>query len=307
MIKKTILLVVAFLSAVQLNAQIDSLARVAVADTAWKVGGNFGLQFNQAAYSNWQAGGVNSISGNGLLSMFANYDKGGRWSWSNRLDVGYGLNYIDTLFNKTDDRLELQSRVDRMISDHWSLSGLLNFRTQFTNGYAEPGGDSVISTFMAPGYLITGIGFTYKPTEKFSAFLSPLTSKMTFVQDDNLAAEGAFGVDPGSNFRQEIGGYANLTYRSPLVENVNLETRLSLYSNYLEGNYKYVDVNGELLLFMKINEFLTANVAFNVIYDHDIIFDTNEDGRPDGPRTQFKEVIGVGLAYQFGYKPKEKK
>ncbi len=287
-------------------------------DTAWKIGGNVGLQFTQAAYQNWQAGGVNSFAGNALFSLFANYDNGGKWTWVNRLDLAYGLNFQDTVFNKTDDRIELESRVDRSLGKNWNASALLNFRTQFTNGYNAPGqrGDSIrISSFMSPGYLVTALGFTYKPNKKFSLFLSPVTSKMTFVQDQRLANEGAFGVEaadtvngvfvPGSNFRQEIGGFLNLAYITPLAENIDMQYRLALFSNYLDGQYKFIDVNTEFLLFMKVNDYISANISLNLIYDHDIIFDTNDDGTPDGPRTQLKEVLGVGFVYNFGYKAKK--
>ena len=319
--KVALILLCMVFAAVKLVGQVDTLTvtdttladtvtipspiidTAAALDTAWSIGGNFGLQFTQAAYSNWRAGGVNSIAGNALLSIFSNYDNGGNWTWMNSLVLGYGMNYQDTVYNKTDDRIEFESRVDRRLTKIWSASALVNFRTQFTNGYAEPGqqGDSVrVSTFMAPAYLIAGVGFTYKPNKKFSAFLSPLTSKMTFVQDQRLSNKGAFGVDTGETFRQEIGGYVNMNYKTPLVKNVDMQARLDLYSNYLNGNYKYIDVNGELMLFMKINRYLTANVALNVIYDHDILFDTNNDGNPDGPRTQLKEVLGVGFVYNFG-------
>lgn len=284
-------------------------------DTAWKIGGNFGLQFTQAAYDNWQAGGVNSLAGNSIFSLFANYDNGGKWTWVNQLDLAYGLNYQDTLFNKTDDRIEVLSRVDRKISKNWNASGLVNFRTQFANGYNAPGerGDSVrISGFMAPGYLLTALGFTYKPNKKFSLFLSPITSKMTFVQDQRLADAGAFGVQeadtvngvfvPGETFRQEVGGYLNLQYKTPLGKNVSMQYNLGLFSNYLDGQYKFIDVNTEFLLFMEVNKYITANVSINLIYDNDILFDVNDDGVLDGPRTQFKEVIGVGFAYNFGDK-----
>ncbi|MDZ7845520.1 MAG: DUF3078 domain-containing protein [Owenweeksia sp.] len=276
-------------------------------DTAWKIGGHIGLQFNQAAYSNWQAGGINSMAGLATFNLFANYDNGGNWTWVNRANLAYGINYQESVFNKTDDRVMLESRLDRNISKNWSLSGLVNFRTQFADGFAKMGQteDSVkISTLMAPGYLLAGIGFTYKPHKKFSAYISPVTSKMTWVLDDRLASQGAFGVDTGANFRYEIGGYVNLNYITPVVKNVDLEASLDLFSNYLDGNYKFIDVNGQVLLFMEINKFLSANVSFNVIYDHDILFDTSDRGALR--RTQFKEVLGVGFAYRFGYKPAEK-
>ena len=270
-------------------------------DTAWKKGGNAELLFNQAAYNNWQAGGANSMAANGKVFLFARYDDGGDWVWANALNLAYGVNIQDGVYNKTDDRIEFESRADRRISDHWRISGLLNFRTQFTDGFSAPGiteDTAKISTFMAPGYLVFGLGLTYKPNERFTAFLSPLTSKQTFVMDERLANEGAFGVDPGKMFRQEIGGYVNLKYFQNIVENVDIRLALDLYSNYLDGNYKYIDVNGQFALLMKVNNWLTASLTMDVIYDHDILFDTS-DGGPNR-RTQFKQVLGIGLTHRFG-------
>lgn len=301
--EKRWVLVLMLLCAWRAEAQTDSLQ----ADTAWKLGGNFGLQFNQAAYSNWQAGGVNAISGNGLLNLFALYDDGGKWIWDNELTLGYGLNFQDSIFNKTDDRIELESRIDRYFSKNWSMSGFFNFRTQFAPGFSQPGetADSVkISDWLAPAYILNGVGFTYKHKKSFSLFLSPLTGKYTLVNNDLLAEAGAFGVEPGQNFRAELGGLLNAHYKKDLMKNIKLTTRLTLYSNYLEDP-TLIDVNASVLIFFKVNEFFTANVSLNSIYDHDVKFDVDEDGVNDGPRLQFREIIGIGLTYQFGDKKKK--
>lgn len=268
----------------------------------WKTGGNFGLQFSQAAYSNWQAGGTNSLTANSLVSLFANYEKG-KWTWKNQLDMAYGLSFQDSIFNKTDDRFELNSRLDRKISKVWSFSGIFNFRTQFTNGYSAPGitEDSLkVSGLFAPAYSQLGLGFTYKPNDKFNLFLSPLTGKFTIVNDTRLSNAGAFGVDPGEALRVEGGASLNATYNTDLATNVKMQSRLGLFSNYFENPFQFVDVNAEVLLFMKVNKYITANVSLNLIYDHDVRFDTNNDGVANAPRTQFKEVIGVGFVYDFG-------
>ncbi|MEQ9262925.1 MAG: DUF3078 domain-containing protein [Owenweeksia sp.] len=277
-------------------------------DTAWKSGAQFNLQLNQAAYSNWQAGGVNSVAGNVLFNAFADYDNGGDWSWYNNVNMAYGLNFQDTIFSKTDDRFEFESRVDRKLSKDWNASALLNFRTQFSNGYETAGvreDTTKISAFLAPAYTLLGVGFTYKPDKKFTAFISPLTMKVTSVYDTRLSNMGAFGVDTGSNNRFEVGGYVNIGYKTPLGKNIELKSKLDLYSNYLDGNYKFVDVNGEVIIFMKVNDYISASLAFNLIYDHDILFDTDGDGTPEGPRTQFREVLGVGFSYNFGDKRKK--
>ena len=268
---------------------------------SWKTGGNLGITANQAGYSYWQAGGINSFSANGLFDVFAHYDNK-NWSWKNRLTLGYGVSFQDTLFTKTDDQILLESRVDRQLSENWGFSGMLNFRSQFAAGFERPGvvEDSLkISGFMAPAYLVGGLGFTYKPHERFNLFLSPATTKMTFVLDDRLASQGAFGVDSNANLRTEIGGYLNLLYQQKLMKNVRLEARLDLYSNYLE-NPEFIDINSQVLLFLKVNKYISANVTVDLRYDHDILFDTNDDGVADAPRTQFREIIGLGFTYDFG-------
>lgn len=324
--KRAILLAIALYGGM-ISAQADSTVfqrfkadKANPSDTAWKVGGNFGLQFTQASYSNWQAGGANSFSGNALFSSFANYDNGGKWKWYNSLILAYGLNFQEELTIKTDDRIELESRVDRTISKNWNASALLNFRTQFDEGFEEPGDSNRISTFLAPAYTLLGLGFTYKPNKAFSAFLSPATAKFTLVNDQVLANRGAYGVDAGvfdslqnryttlgSKTRFEIGAYANLNYKQEILKNVTLQSRIDFYMNYLNDDfYNFVDVNGEVILFLKVNDYITANLAVNFIYDDDILFDTNGDGNGNAPRTQFKQVLGVGFAYNFGDKLKKK-
>ncbi len=324
---KKVLLLGILLYAGLISAQADSAVfqqfnadKKDPSDTAWKAGGNFALQFTQASYSNWQAGGANSFSGNALFSSFANYDKGGKWRWYNSLVLAYGLNFQEELTIKTDDRIELESRVDRTISTNWNASALSNFRTQFADGYENPEDSNRISTFLAPAYTLLGLGLTYKPNKFFSAFLSPATAKFTLVNNQALANEGAYGVDAGvfdsvsntytslgSKTRFEIGAYSNLNYKQEIFKNITLQSRIDFYMNYLNDDfYNFVDINGEVILFLKVNDYITANVAVNFIYDDDILFDTNGDGNGDAPRTQFKQVLGVGFAYNFGDKPKKK-
>jgi hypothetical protein len=75
-----------------------------------------------------------------------------------------------------------------------------------------------------------------------------------------------------------------------------------LFSNYFE-NPQYVDVNWDLLLTFTVNEYISATLMTQLIYDHDIEFgfDTTDDGTYDSfePRVQFKELFGLGLTYNF--------
>ncbi len=287
----------------------DATAQVggSVSDSSyWKTGGNFGIQFSQAAYSNWQAGGVNSIAGNTVFGAFANYQSDAKWIWNNRVLLAYGLNYQDTIFNKTDDRIELETRLDYLKSKKWNYSAFLNFRTQFMPGYANPGetGDDLrVSDFMAPGYLLTGLGATYKPNKRFTAFLSPATSKATFVTVESLSNVGAFGVDTGQTARVEVGGYLNIAYTRKVLKGVDMQARIDMFSNYIEDP-TLIDINSELIFNFTVNKNIKANLSLAYIYDHDVKFDLDDNAAtPAVPRSQFRQVLSIGFTYDFGDKP----
>ena len=155
---------------------------------------------------------------------------------------------------------------------------------------------------MSPGYLSFSAGMDYKPSEVFSLFLSPLSSKFTFVTDEDLSAAGSFGLDPGQTARAEMGAYLKMAFVKEILTNVTLDTKIDLFSNYLD-HPEYVDVNWNMLLTFTINKYLSASLMTHLIYDHDIKIgeDTTGDGINDTfePKVQFKELFGLGLTYSF--------
>lgn len=268
----------------------------------WAFGGLTTLNFSQVSLNNWAGGGVSSISATGLVNLNANYTKE-KASWSNSLDLAYGLiKNQDADPFKSDDRIEFNSKYGYKASEHWNYSALMNFRSQFAPGFTTPGDSIAISNFLAPAYVIGAIGMDYKPSENFSMFISPITSKTTIVNDKTLSDAGAFGVEAGEIIRSEFGAYLNMDYKRNLVENVSFQTKLNLFSNYL-NNPQNIDVSWETLIGMKINKFMSASISTHLIYDDDIniAVDDNNDGTIDGfgPRVQFKEVLGIGLSYKF--------
>jgi len=272
----------------------------------WKRGGDLTVNFSQVSFSNWAAGGKNSISGVGLFNYFANYSKD-RIGWDNSLNLGYGLlKEEQRTLVKSEDKLELNSKVGYKMTESgkWFLTSLFNFRTQFADGYnyTNINNPTRISGLFAPAYMTFAVGIDYKPTDKFNMFLSPISSKFTFVADDDLSAIGAFGVDPGKKFRAEMGGTVKSELKFKVVKNVDAVTNLTLFSNYLK-NPQNIDVNWDFRLNMKINEFLSANFLTNLIYDDDILvsLDQNGDGIVDskGRRIQLKQLFGAGLSLKF--------
>ncbi|MDR2010700.1 MAG: DUF3078 domain-containing protein [Bacteroidales bacterium] len=266
----------------------------------WRTGGIASLNFSQAQFSNWNAGGENSIGGNAFVNLFANY-KAEKYTWDNTLDLGFGIMKQGKRdWFKSDDKIDLSSKYGRHLAGKWYYSALLGFKTQFYEGKESMDDTTKISNFMAPGYLTLSVGFDYKPVDNFSLFISPASARLTFVADDDLSNQGAFGVDPGKKMRFEFGGYARVQYRVDFLKNFTYATKLELFSNYLEKPQN-VDVNWENLLNYKITNLFSINLAVTLLYDDDIKFaEVLDDGSTKSvPKLQLREILGIGLTYKF--------
>ena len=297
-------------------AQSDTTKNEKPTDPIWKLKSIYSLNLTQSSFTNWAAGGRNNISGLGFINAQANYKKG-KIKWANSLALSLGgVQYFDEDIQKTDDVIDIQSTFSYGVKDPWFLSILGGFRTQFIDGFTSPTDSLRSSTFMAPGYLNLSLGIEYIPNDNLKIMASPLSGKFTFVQDQALANRGAFGVapgvfdangvllTPGENFRAELGSYVRIIYSKELMENISLSSRLEFFSNYI-NNPQNIDVNGEVILDFKVNKWFSASLQMNLIYDDDIeIEDRNGNV---GPRTQFKQVIGLGISYRLANYKEEKK
>jgi hypothetical protein len=131
--------------------------------------------------------------------------------------------------------------------------------------------------------------------------VGPLSGKVTVVRDDSLSTQGAYGVEAGENVRYEFGGSMKAVFQKEIFKNVTFNTKLDLFSNYIKNPEK-VDISWEVMINMKINEFLSANLHTHLMWDDDIKFAVVDDaGIITGKesKVQFKEVFGVGLSYKF--------
>ena len=275
-------------------------------DTVWRRGGLLSLNFSQVSLTNWAAGGQNSIAGNSIINYFANY-KRGKNVWDNNIDLGYGLIMQGKKGKlvKSDDKIDISSKYGRQAVKHWYYSALLNFRSQFTEGFNYPNDSVAISEFFAPAYLTAAVGMDYKPNDYFSLFISPATLRLIFVRDELLSAAGAFGVDSGKKLRTEVGAYIKAAFNKDINPTLNIKTSLDLFSNYRDKP-KNVDVNWQMLLSLKITRFIAASISLQLLYDDNtnLTFYKADGVTVDriGPGTQFKEVFGIGFAYKFaGY------
>jgi hypothetical protein len=272
----------------------------------WKTGGLFNLTFNQAALSNWAAGGDKSaISLNTLLNLYAYYANG-KASWDNFMTGAYGLTNTTSLGSRTTaDNIDLTSRYGYDVGKKWYLSVLFDFRTQFAPGYNYPAANTQVltSTFLAPAYALLSIGMNYKPNNNFSLFLSPITARELIVKNDSLAAIGAFGVDSGKTSRFEFGAYASLNFSTNLSKTAAYVGRIDLFSDYL---YHPQDIAFYMtnVLNVKVTTLISMNLNVNLIYD-DRIKSVKSDGSSGGPALQLQEILGIGVAYKFAKKARK--
>ena len=285
--------------------------------TYWRIGGNSALTFSQVSLTNWAAGGQNSIAINSNFGIFANRVKN-RGKWENSLDLAYGIiNQEESSgFSKSDDLINFATKYSYKIkpgSNKWFFAAFLDFRTQFTDGFATPQQIKRISDFMAPGYVTIGTGISYDPIDQLSFSYQPLTGKFTFVVDQELANQGLYGVEgavfdtdgitvltPGKTSRAEFGSFFRAKFKNEVFE-----SKLELFTGYTDSP-GVIDVNWQNSLVLKVTKFISMNVFTHLIYDKDILIgrDNDDDGEIDEgtekPRVQFKNILGVGFAYKFG-------
>ncbi len=284
-----------------LLVSISVIAQETDKDTtkAWDLGSFSSLTVNQTLLKHWVAGGQNSLAINAFSRLHATYSKN-NLKWQNTLDLAYGmLKQQDLPMRKTDDKIEFNSQLGLKAFDSFYYTLLFNFKTQFTVGYKYTETDSTkISNFMAPGYMVFSAGMNYKPNKHFGLYASFVSGKVTIVNDPDLSAIGAYGVDSGKTVRYELGAYAKINFNKEILKNVTLITNINLFSNYLK-NPQNIDVNADVFVAYKATKYLTFNVKTNFIYDDDIKILIDEQTGKTGPRLQTMEIFGLGLTFKF--------
>lgn len=279
----------------------------------WTITNKPGLLLTQTSFVNWTKGGNNSIAG--ITSFVGGYNyKNGRLLWTNGVTLKYGLSKEsgNEYTTKTNDVIDLKSTFSykSSIESKWYYSGEFNLTTQFFKGYNGSNRTTVISNFFAPARMRIGVGGLYTDNDNsFKLQVSPLTNQVTFVYDQDLADNGAFGVTPaitdddgniitkGENIYSELGALVKLEYKTTIMENINFNIKSSFYSDYID-KFGNIDTEIELNVDMKVNQYIQANIGSHLLYDDDSKI-TESDGSQTGPRVQLKQILGVGVTYLF--------
>ncbi|MEN8851809.1 MAG: DUF3078 domain-containing protein [Candidatus Arcticimaribacter sp.] len=272
------------------EAEADSLP-------SWKQERKLGILINQSSFDNWLAGGVNSFSG----TLNFDYDlayQNEKWNWTTTLDaaLGYAKNMGDDYFNKTEDQLEINTILLRKRERAINFSSSFNLKTQNApgNNFIEQEGDIErvkTSGFFSPAYMRLGVGIAFKKDDLIALQFNPLNARLIVVDQmftRNLAVgETFFGVAADKTTRWEAGASFALQSKITIAKNVVLSNNLSLVANYLE-EFKNIDLDFTSTLNMKVNEYLSAILEAQILYDDNALADL-----------QFRQVFGLAVSLPF--------
>lgn len=270
----------------------------------WKLGGLADIRFNQGYISDsWTEGGESSISTLSILKYSVDYTYGKIRNLDT--DYEYRLGYIQAGENdlrKNDDKFEINAKYGRSAVNNWYYSALLNFKTQFFKGkeYINDSTVNVISEFLSPAYLVFSLGLDYKPDDKLTILISPITSKFTMVTDTVMFDQTRFGIGEDEYVRKEIGAYIKAISKLKIRDNIYLENKINFFTNYM-NEPQNIDVDLEIDLKVKLTDYISVSIHAHYIYDHDVDIPVFEDNQQVGvtKKGQFKELLGIGFVYGF--------
>jgi len=165
--KKSVLLslFISWVSATTIQAQDSTRATTNFKDTVavkidtsyWQRSFSGGININQASFSNWSGGGVNSMAVGGIIAARTLYEKG-KTSWDNTADLQLGyVSQIGTT-RKAADQIILISVLGQKIAPKWDMFVSGTFNTFFAPGYRYdklPSDQTrlLVSNFFAPAQL----------------------------------------------------------------------------------------------------------------------------------------------------------
>jgi hypothetical protein len=268
----------------------EKLDKIIDPEIPWKLGGVESIQFSQAYLSNWTKGGENTISLQSDLRLNANYTKlkNHKTEWESfirhRIGIIQAENYPAQL---NTDLIELNSKYGINASNKWYYSTIFNFKSQLFEGYKDKNKENIISSFLSPAYFTFALGMDFKKDKNFTLFLSPLTSKTTFVLDTAKVDQTRYKVPKNKKAAYNNGLSLVNTFNWKISAVLNLKSDLDAFFGYLsEGQITQID--WELVFDLRINQYLTTRINTQLRYF------TNES-----KKLQLREYYSVNFNYKF--------
>ncbi len=251
----------------------------------WQPSAAAKLAGSQVGFSNWQGGGINSLSVSAGLEVEA---KKQTTRFRQKLTGRFGLGGVkqDTLdLRKAEDVLQagysLRYKGDGFLS-RWNPTFAAELRTQFLEGFdyaVQP--EVKVSDFFAPAYVTQALGLTYGIDDWFSQRFG-FGAKETIVRIEELREMYGLGADKSVRFEAGLESHTELSRN--IAKNVNYKSTLSLFAAF--NNPDKPDAIWENLITMKVNDWLQTNFELVLLFDDDV-----------SSKVQLKEVLSVGVTF----------
>lgn len=238
------------------------------------------VNFSQAGFDNWAAGGENNWAWTASLLAGENYDVE-KWLWENTFKLKYGM--IDTDVSdprKSDDEIRLDSMVRYRMGIKLDPFAAFMALTQMTAGYLYSPDKTEISAFMDPGYLKESLGFVYSPVDNLSVRIGAAI-KHTITDKYALLYAGST-----EKFKTEPGAEAVADYTLKIAENIIYVTKAEAFTNF--KTMDSIDLSWDNTVTFKFNEYFNMGFNFMMKYDKDV-----------STKRQIKESLTAGITYNF--------
>ena len=267
----------------------------------WQRSFSGGINYNQASFSNWTGGGINSMALGAVVAARALYEKD-KWSWDNTADLQLGFVTQSGNTRKAADQIMLSSVAGHKIAPKFDLFGSAIFTSFFVSGYRYAGlgpGQTQfkVSNFLAPGQLTFALGIAYKPNDWFAVRVSPFSPRFTFLSDQSVrfTEKGGipvadpnatvYGVKPGQSVRTEwLAFQLQAVVTRNLSENVSINAKYLMYANY--QTLDAIDHRIDFILTAKVNRYLSTTFGLIALFDKDFI-----------DAWQLQQTLAIGLVY----------
>jgi len=244
------------------------------------------VTLTQVAFTDWTQGGENALSwalgldGKSVLERE-------QTSWATSYKFGFGQARLgDQGIRKTDDQINLETMLTYKLGGQVNPYGAATLKTQFARGfkYDAKGTETAVSQIFDPAYLTQSVGAVYQPIPELKTRLGAglreiLTSEFPVYADDPSTPE----IEKTS----VNGGLESVTELSwKIDDNVTFGSKLEMFSTFKKLDE--VIVRSDNILAAKFNKYITVMLTVQLL---------NE--RAASPRTQLKEVLGLGFSYTF--------
>ncbi|HDT14978.1 MAG TPA: DUF3078 domain-containing protein [Firmicutes bacterium] len=243
---------------------------------------NLFLNFANAGFNNWAAGGESSYS------WQVNFDGSIDYSdndilWINEFVLKYGRSEMQEAGSrKTADEVSFKSRYNRKVWEAIHPYAEISFETQLDSGFDYSGEEPVeISKIMDPAYMRQTAGIAFKPSQVFEV-RAGLGFKQTVAGD---FADRYIGPD-GDFIENKAGASFSFHLNVSLMKNITLKSDLGFFSDFYSADT--IDVKWESVITARVNEYINVRFDYVVLYDKNAVY-----------AAQIKDILSVGVVYGF--------